>query len=287
MAFNFPDAPTIGDGYGAYTWDGEKWNLTPVGTPTITSAAAVSVNENATLAHTLTANEVVTWANVGGADTGMVEIASGNIVRWTGDTTRNFESPADANTDNVYLITIRATDTDGNPRTQNLSITVLDVGDETAPVVTTPPTVAGAATEGATLTGTNGTYSGSTPITFEYRWLRATVAGGLGTIISGPTAASYITVTADIGFWIFRDERATNAFGNSGWISSSNDIGPITSAAAGDVLLLADGVSRLLLANGIDRLLLAGTTVAGPTETLTDESGETLTDEAGNPLLAG
>ena len=29
MAYDFPNAPTVGQTYSGYTWDGEKWNSIP------------------------------------------------------------------------------------------------------------------------------------------------------------------------------------------------------------------------------------------------------------------
>ena len=38
MAFNFPDTPTVGQVFGAYTWDGEKWTATGGGGPAPSTA---------------------------------------------------------------------------------------------------------------------------------------------------------------------------------------------------------------------------------------------------------
>jgi hypothetical protein len=99
--------------------------------PTITSAATVSVNENANLAHTLTASETVTWSIVGGADAAKLEI-SGSTLRWLANGSKNYEAPDDANADNQYLVQVRATDTAGNNSTsQTITVTVVDVAVET------------------------------------------------------------------------------------------------------------------------------------------------------------
>lgn len=96
--------------------------------PTITSSATISVNENATLSHSLTADETVTWSLNGGVDTSQFEI-SGSTLRWLGNGTKNFESPTDTGSNNVYNVTIRATDLAGNQQNQSMAVTVLDVAE--------------------------------------------------------------------------------------------------------------------------------------------------------------
>jgi hypothetical protein len=74
-------------------------------TPQITSSAAVSVVENSVLAHTLTANYPGTWTTVGGADAAKF-LVSGNTLRWVGNGTKDFETPDDADTNNVYQVIV-------------------------------------------------------------------------------------------------------------------------------------------------------------------------------------
>lgn len=93
--------------------------------PTITSANTDSVFENVALSHALTANETVTWSIVGGADQTKFDISSSTL-RWFGNGTKNYEVPDDANTDNVYVVTVRATDLASNTADQTISVTVLD-----------------------------------------------------------------------------------------------------------------------------------------------------------------
>lgn len=90
--------------------------------PTITSADTASVDENATLAHALTANEDVTWSIVGGVDQAQFEI-SGSTLRWASNGTQDYEDPQDDDTDNDYVVQVRATST-GSGRTTNQTITV-------------------------------------------------------------------------------------------------------------------------------------------------------------------
>lgn len=106
--------------------------------PTITSSNTVSVAENVTLAKALTANEAVTWSIVGGADQARFEI-SVSTLRWLSNGTKDFEAPDDADTNNTYVVTVRATDTALNTSDQTITATVTDA-DEVAPTITSPNT---------------------------------------------------------------------------------------------------------------------------------------------------
>lgn len=94
--------------------------------PTITSTSTATVNENAALSKSLTADETVTWSIVGGADQAKFEI-SGSTLRFTSNGTKDYEAPDDANTDDAYIVTVRATDASGNHSDQTVTITVADV----------------------------------------------------------------------------------------------------------------------------------------------------------------
>lgn len=126
-------AQVLRDGNGTYSRV-KYLDITTTGAgdttpPTITSANAVSVAENAPLAHTLTADETVTWAIVGGADAAQFNI-SGVTLRWIGDGDQDFELPQDADSNNIYEVAVRATDLAGNQSTsQTINVTVTDVAE--------------------------------------------------------------------------------------------------------------------------------------------------------------
>lgn len=82
--------------------------------PVITSPAEISVLEGAPLADVLTADQVVAWSITGGVDAAQFELAEdGRTQRWVDDGAQSFGAPADDDEDNVYEVTVRAT----NPET--------------------------------------------------------------------------------------------------------------------------------------------------------------------------
>jgi hypothetical protein len=94
--------------------------------PIITSTNAITNVSGTMLAHTLTANEAVTWAIVaGGVDNARFEI-SGSTLRWLGNGVKNVASPNDSDLNNTYIVTVKATDLASNPSTtQTITVTVV------------------------------------------------------------------------------------------------------------------------------------------------------------------
>jgi Bacterial Ig-like domain (group 3) len=81
-----------------------------------------------------------------------------------------------------------------------------------APASKTPPTISGTATQGQTLTETNGTWD-NTPTTVTNQWEDCNSAGAGCTAISGATGQTYPLSAADVGHTIVVQETATNATG--------------------------------------------------------------------------
>ena len=105
--------------------------------PTITgpssatgTTSSISIQENTTTVHTYTANETVSWVR-SGTDNSFFSITSGGVLTIT---PRNFESPADSDLNNTYIVAITATDSAGLTRTQTLTVTITNVNE--APGIT-------------------------------------------------------------------------------------------------------------------------------------------------------
>jgi hypothetical protein len=99
--------------------------------PIVVTAASQSVLENTELTVVLRANTgTARWAITGGADAASFEIAyTGGqwVLRWAGNGTKDFEAPDDAGLNNVYDVTVTATDFSGQSTAHAIAVTVTDV----------------------------------------------------------------------------------------------------------------------------------------------------------------
>ncbi len=84
-----------------------------------------SLNENNTTVHTFIADETVTWSLSGGADSSKFSIDSSSGAL-TFSSAPDYESAADSDSGNDYVVTVRATDSAGNTSDQTLTVSVDD-----------------------------------------------------------------------------------------------------------------------------------------------------------------
>jgi hypothetical protein len=94
------------------------------------------------------------------------------------------------------------------------------VAEASAPANTSLPLISGTATQGQTLTETNGTWSNS-PTSFSYRWEDCDTSGSACSAIAGATAQTYALAAADVGSTIRVVETASNAAGAGSPASSA------------------------------------------------------------------
>lgn len=129
--------------------------------PSSISGGSASVSENATSGTTVSANEPSSYSIVTGG--GSPDAARFNINQSTGvltfKTAPNFESPNDADANNVYQIIVRAVDANGNHNDFVVQITVQNVA-ESATIST--PSLSASAVKGTTLTITVSPSAGGT-----------------------------------------------------------------------------------------------------------------------------
>lgn len=109
------------------------------------------------------------------------------------------------------------------------SATLAPATTATAPKNTGEPRIVGSPVVGNTLTATNGSWSGSTPLTYTYRWRRCPKDGGAPDasncgVISGATKSEYRVRSADVGFRLRVRVTATNSDGSDTAASNATDI---------------------------------------------------------------
>lgn len=108
-----------------YSWGSGGFTLTAtLVIDMITSASTGDAVSLSPLAFPLTASQDVTWSIVGGVDQALFEL-SGSTLRWLSDGTQDFSSPADSDTNNTYIVTVRATNSDGAIDEETITITVV------------------------------------------------------------------------------------------------------------------------------------------------------------------
>src|SRR5205085_657018 len=85
----------------------------------------------------------------------------------------------------------------------------------TPPVNTVLPTISGTAMDGQTLTGSNGTWTGTPTITYAYQWQRCNAAGASCADVGGATSSTFAEGPADVGHTLRVVVTATNSAGSA------------------------------------------------------------------------
>lgn len=90
-----------------------------------------------------------------------------------------------------------------------------------SPANSSAPTVSGTTTNGQTLTGAHGTWTGYPAPTLTYQWKRASAASGTYANIPGATAINYTLTDDDINRFLKLEVTATNASGTATALSAA------------------------------------------------------------------
>jgi hypothetical protein len=177
--------------------------------PVFTSPSAVSVPENATAVLTVTASDAdfppqtVTFSIVGGADQAKFALTPAGVLSFV--VAPDFEVPTDANADNVYVVTVQASDSNGGTAMQTISVTVTPVNDN-APVITSPTNVNVAENTTAVMT-VSATDADQPPQTLTF-----TIVGGADQSKFAITPAGALTFVAAPDFEMPTDANGDNVY---------------------------------------------------------------------------
>jgi len=116
--------------------------------------------------------------------------------------------------------TVTATSSAGNAAATSAPTGVVTAA---APVNTVVPTITGSdtASVGVALSTDDGTWTGTTPMSFAHRWLRCDGTGGACAPIANATGASYSPVDADVGSTLRVEVTANNGVGSAVTVQSA------------------------------------------------------------------
>ncbi len=152
-----------------------------------------------------------------GADGGKPDGGDCSIV--SGATTRNYRLGS-GDVGFRMRARVTATNADGS-RTATSNPTSTVVG---PPVNTALPFPRGAMVVGQVVTAEPGTWTGRSPISFSYRWLRCNSAGGECQSISGGGSRSYRVTSSDVGRKLRFNVTARNSLGSTTAISTESAV---------------------------------------------------------------
>ena len=125
-------------------------------------------------------------------------------------------------------VRVTATNTDGSTSALSPPTDVVSDPSGSAPVNTAPPTIAGAAQQGQTLSADPGTWSGTAPISYAYQWRRCDSSGAACGDIGAATAQSYLVTSTDVGSTLRVRVTASNSTGSAA--AGSAQTSPVAAA---------------------------------------------------------
>ena len=184
-------------------------------------------------------------------------------------------------------VVVTATNSAGTSSRNSPLSAVIKGAPTNAPVNTTRPGITGSAVESNTLTASNGSWNGGTPITYTYQWQRCDSSGAGCHNISDATSQTYTPSSLDVGQTLRVIVTATNSFGAGASISHQSS--SIRSASSVQVTLNA---SATVVSYG-HSVTLTGTVASSSGDTVTilarpgiarsaQALGTTTTDSNGN-----
>jgi hypothetical protein len=162
---------------------------------------------------------------------------SGNACQNVGGATGTTYGLGPADVGSTMRVVVTGTDADGPNGASSATSGPTGVVTAKPPANTTPPSVSGTAKAGQTLSATNGSWSGTPPLSFGYQWQRCNTSGNSCQNVSGANSSNYLLGSSDVSSTIRVSVTATNAGGSS----SASSAATAVVAAAHDPVVVAVG----------------------------------------------
>ena len=236
--------------------------------PGITGSTSETFPENSTRAvATYTGRDpeqgTVTWTLLG-TDGGDFAISRSGVLSF--DPAPDYENPKDSNADNVYNVTVQASD-GRNINRLEVSVTVTNVEEAgTVTLSSVQPQVSSPLT--ATLTDPDGVVSGPT-----WSWHRSTSGSGSWSVISNETANSYTPVPGDVNHYLRATASYTDGFNSSNKSARAVSQNPVRVFSEDNT---PPSYSNTQTSRSVAENAAAGTNVGAPV-TATDNQNDNLT----------
>ena len=125
-----------------------------------------------------------------------------------------------ANVGRTLLVAVTATTRGGSATASSASTPIVRAAPEGAPVATERPTIDGKIELGAQLTAQGGTWEGTEPISFQFRWRRCDATGGACDLLK-ITKPTYVVSERDAGHSLRVFVRAQNSVATSAALSDA------------------------------------------------------------------
>ena len=203
---------TAGDRQAMTDWLNQKYNVTAPVTPP-SNTAAPTISGTARDGSTLSVSNG-SWAGTApftfGYQWHRCNSSGGGCTNITGASGATYVATS-TDVGSRLTATVTASNDSGSASADSAPTAVVTAA---PPANLTAPTISGLAREGSTLTASNGTWSGTTPLTFDYTWLRCDSNGANCSTI-GTNAQTYGLVSADVASTIKVTVKASNSSGNA------------------------------------------------------------------------
>jgi hypothetical protein len=148
--------------------------------------------------------------------------ASGGGCADVGGATSQTYALASPDVGSTIRVAVTATNSAGSASARSPATSVVTPAG--APLDTAPPTISGEARQNETLDASPGSWQGTQPISFSYRWSRCDATGADCASIASASGQSYTLTSTDVGHTLRVSVTATNSVGSAGAISGPSAV---------------------------------------------------------------
>ena len=160
--------------------------------------------------------------------------AGNNCASIPGETT-NHRAVDSGDVGHRLRVRVKATNADGSTSATSAASAVIAASGSGAPVNTKEPSISGSTVQGQTLTANPGSWSGASPITYTYQWLRCDTNAANCNAIAGETSSNRTLVPDDVCHRLRVRVTASNSSGSTSADSNGSSVVTATGGSGAPV----------------------------------------------------